>query len=116
MGNNRSFTKETSIREYKMSDKIIASSSPNDLDPNQCGSNKNGKNGEKVKCNSRNLSWDKKKKEKQNQQKKKMKNKDKKKKKKRWLRGNHVKKMTLLSMHSLAKHFKYIFYLVFTTP
>lgn len=56
MGNNRSFTKETSIREYKMSDKIIASSSPNDLDPNQCGSNKNGKNGEKVKCNSRNLS------------------------------------------------------------
>ena len=38
-----------------MSYKIIATSSTNGLVQNECGSNKNGKNGEKVKCNSKNL-------------------------------------------------------------
>lgn len=38
-----------------MSYKIIVFFSINGLVQNECGSNKNGKNGEKVKCNFKNL-------------------------------------------------------------
>jgi len=88
--------------------KIIASPSTNNLVQNQCGSNKNRKNGKKVRCNFKNLCLT----DSKNSGTIKINTESK---KDSSGRGNQVKKMVFIEHLFLAKHFKYTILIFITT-